>query len=165
MPDPYFGGEGPDRAGCIHCGGCMVGCRHNAKNTLVKNYLYFAEKAGVEIRAEAQVQDIRPLPSDGRSGARYEVVYQRSTAWLPSRKVRVKARNVVVAAGVLGTLKLLFKCRDTTGSLAKLSLEAGRQCSHEQRGAAWFYLVESRNGFFAGAGDHIDLSGRSDYLR
>jgi len=42
VPDPYFGGEGPARAGCQHCGGCMVGCRHNAKNTLVKNYLYFA---------------------------------------------------------------------------------------------------------------------------
>jgi cholesterol oxidase len=48
VPDPYFGGEGPDRAGCQHCGGCMVGCRHNAKNTLPKNYLYFAEKRGAK---------------------------------------------------------------------------------------------------------------------
>ena len=52
VPDPYFGGEGPARAGCIHCGGCMVGCRYNAKNTLVKNYLYLAEKWGAEVEAE-----------------------------------------------------------------------------------------------------------------
>ena len=53
VPDPYFGGEGPERAGCIRCGSCMVGCRHNAKNTLVKNYLYFAERRGVEILPSA----------------------------------------------------------------------------------------------------------------
>src|SRR5574342_390222 len=58
--DPYFDGDGPARAGCIHCGGCMVGCRHNAKNTLPKNYLYFAEKNGAEVRAEVQVTDVRP---------------------------------------------------------------------------------------------------------
>ena len=51
VPDPFFRGEGPARRGCIHCGACMVGCRHNAKNTLVKNYLYFAEKWGAEIHA------------------------------------------------------------------------------------------------------------------
>ncbi|MCB9113316.1 MAG: GMC family oxidoreductase, partial [Anaerolineales bacterium] len=59
VPDPYFGGEGPDRAGCKHCGGCMVGCRHNAKNTLPKNYLYFAEKYGAEVQAEVEVIDVR----------------------------------------------------------------------------------------------------------
>src|SRR5919197_569932 len=59
--DPYFGGQGPARAGCNHCGGCMVGCRHNAKNTLPKNYLYFAEKNGAKIQAEVEVVDVRPL--------------------------------------------------------------------------------------------------------
>ena len=68
VPDPFFGGEGPDRAGCQHCGGCMVGCRHNAKNTLPKNYLYFAEKNGAEVKAEVEVTDVRPLTiDDGRS--------------------------------------------------------------------------------------------------
>ena len=61
VPDPYFGGEGPPRAGCIRCGACMVGCRHNAKNTLPKNYLYFAERAGVEILPERTVAEVRPL--------------------------------------------------------------------------------------------------------
>ncbi len=125
VPDPFFGGDGPARAGCTHCGGCMVGCRHNAKNTLVKNYLYFAEKLGVEIRAEAQVLDIHPLSAESKDAARYEVVYKKSTAWLPPRKIRVKARNIVVAAGVLGTLRLLFQCRDGTRSLANLSSKLG----------------------------------------
>ncbi len=79
-PDPYFGGEGPDRRGCRLCGNCMVGCRHNAKNTLVKNYLHLAEKRGVEIRAESEATDIRPLPAGQPDGARYEVWYRRSTA-------------------------------------------------------------------------------------
>jgi cholesterol oxidase len=126
VPDPYFDGEGPPRAGCKLCGGCMVGCRHNAKNSLPKNYLYFAAKHGVEIRAEAQVTDIRLLPEGRHDGARFEVTYTRPTAWSPVKpKVRVRARNVVVAAGVLGTLNLLFRCRDVTGSLPMLSPRLG----------------------------------------
>ncbi|HEX9030004.1 MAG TPA: NAD(P)-binding protein, partial [Anaerolineales bacterium] len=82
VPDPYFNGEGPSRSGCIHCGACMVGCRHNAKNTLVKNYLYLAEKWGARVKAECEVRDIRPLPPGQPDNARYEIVYRSSTAWL-----------------------------------------------------------------------------------
>jgi len=71
VPDPYFGGEGPDRTGCLHCGGCMVGCRYGAKNTLVKNYLYLAEKWGAQVWPESEVRDVRPLPPDQPDGARY----------------------------------------------------------------------------------------------
>ncbi|MCC7207892.1 MAG: GMC family oxidoreductase [Anaerolineae bacterium] len=129
-PDPYFGGDGPARSGCTHCGGCMVGCRHNAKNSLVKNYLYFAEKWGADVLAEAEVQDIRPLPPGQPDGARYEVVTRRATAWLPwlplpGRMKKVRARNVVVSAGTLGTLRLLARCRDVTGSLPTLSTRLG----------------------------------------
>ncbi len=81
VPDPFFNGEGPERAGCIHCGGCMVGCKHNAKNTLDKNYLYLAEKWGTQVRPESQVLDIRPLYGPQPDGARYEVVYEKITAW------------------------------------------------------------------------------------
>ena len=59
-PDPYFGGEGPERATCIGCGGCMVGCRYNAKNSLDKNYLYLAEKHGARVFAETRVVGVRP---------------------------------------------------------------------------------------------------------
>ncbi len=125
VPDPFFDGQGPARRGCTHCGGCMVGCRHNAKNTLVKNYLHFAERWGAEVRAEAEVRDLRPLPAGQPDGARYEIVYRRATTWPPQAERRVRARHVVVAAGTLGTLRLLFRCRDVTGSLPGLSPRLG----------------------------------------
>ncbi|MDX2140346.1 MAG: GMC family oxidoreductase [Chloroflexota bacterium] len=126
VPDPYFGGEGPERTGCTHCGGCMVGCRYNAKNTLVKNYLYFAEKWGAEVRAESEVVDIRPLPDGQADGARYVVIYRRTTAapW-DMRRHHVRTRNVIVAAHALGTMRLLFRCRDVNRSLPKLSKMLG----------------------------------------
>ena len=125
VPDPYFGGEGPARAGCIHCGGCMVGCRYNAKNTLVKNYLYLAEKWGAEVEAEAEVRDIVPLPAGQPDGARYEVVYRSASALLFKGERRIRTRNVIAAAGALGTLRLLFRCRDVTGSLSNISQRLG----------------------------------------
>src|SRR3954451_21647265 len=81
VPDPFFGGEGPARTGCVLCGRCMVGCPHNAKNTLVKNYLWFAERAGVEIEPGRTVVDIRPLGAAGGSDG-YAVTSQRTGAWL-----------------------------------------------------------------------------------
>jgi len=142
VPDPYFGGEGPTRTGCNFCGGCMVGCRYNAKNTLPKNYLYFAEKNGAQVIAEAEVIDVKPLtpvslpaPLEGasrgegketRDEARYEVTFRRSTS-LVSRNSSVQARNVIFAAGVLGTLKLLLKCRDAQHSLPELSPRLGER--------------------------------------
>jgi cholesterol oxidase len=125
VPDPYFEGEGPARRGCIHCGGCMVGCRHNAKNTLVKNYLYFAEKRGAQVWPECEVRDVRPLPDGQPDGARYEVIYRRSTAWFFKSGRSVRARNVVFSAGALGTLRLLFRCREVTRSLPNISSHLG----------------------------------------
>jgi cholesterol oxidase len=125
VPDPFFDGEGPDRAGCVHCGGCMVGCRHNAKNTLDKNYLYFAEKWGAEVRAEANVRTIRPLYGPQPGAARYEVDYEKVTDWVFKRKKTVQARNVIVSAGVLGTVNLLLQCRDEAKTLPLLSEKLG----------------------------------------
>jgi cholesterol oxidase len=125
LPDPYFDGAGPERRTCNYCGACMVGCRVNAKNTLTKNYLYFAEKWGAEIRAEAEAHDVQPLPEGQPDGARYEVAYHRTTAWLKRNERRVRGRNVVFAAGTIGTLKLLFHCRDETQSLPEISPRLG----------------------------------------
>ena len=125
VPDPYFGGKGPARTGCNHCGGCMVGCRFNSKNTLPKNYLYFAEKKGAKILPESKAVDVCPLPSGGADDARYEVVYRSSTAWLPHPPRKVRARNVVFSAGVIETLKLLLRCREATRSLPNLSTRLG----------------------------------------
>ena len=126
VADPYFGGKGPARNTCIHCGGCMVGCRYNAKNTLPKNYLYFAEQLGVKIWPEVTVTNIQPLAEAQGGEARYEVVYRRTTAWLPGANRRVQARNVILSAGTLGTLDLLFHCREITHSLPRLSEHLGK---------------------------------------
>ena len=109
QPDPYFGGEGPARSGCIGCGGCMVGCRFNAKNTLDKNYLYLAEKRGAQVMAETRVVDIEPLGTDGSDG--YRLTVERSTAWFAKRRHTVTARHVVLAASALGTMDLLMKMK------------------------------------------------------
>ncbi|MGZ8649503.1 MAG: cholesterol oxidase, partial [Solirubrobacteraceae bacterium] len=106
VPDPYFGGDGPDRTGCLRCGRCMVGCPHGAKNTLVKNYLWLAERAGADVVPERMVVDVRPLGApDGSEG--YEVVTERPGAWLRRRRQTFTARGVVLAAGALGTNRLL----------------------------------------------------------
>jgi cholesterol oxidase len=125
VPDPYFGGEGPARTGCTHCGGCMVGCRYGAKNTLVKNYLYLAEKWGAHVWPETEVRDVRPLPPGQPDGARYEVFYRSATAWFDKPARVVRARSVIFSAGALGTLRLLFRCRDVTQSLPKISQQLG----------------------------------------
>ena len=121
VPDPYFSGTGPERTGCRHCGACMVGCRYNAKNTLPKNYLYFAEKNGATVLAESEVTDIKPL--DGEAG--YEVTYQASTRLLKGSPQRLLARNVVLSGGVMGTVNLLLRLRDETRSLPDLSPRVG----------------------------------------
>ncbi len=130
-PDPYFDGAGPTRRGCTHCGACLIGCRYNAKNTLPKNYLYFAEKMGVEVRAESKVLDVRPLTAARQpqtatfTHPRYEIRYRCSTAWLPAKEQHVLARNVIFAAGVLGTLRLLMHCRDVSRTLPDISARLG----------------------------------------
>ncbi|MGE5281205.1 MAG: GMC oxidoreductase [Chloroflexota bacterium] len=123
VDDPFFEGEGPRRTGCERCGSCMVGCRHGAKNTLMKNYIWFAEKLGVEIEPERQVTEIRPLgAADGSEG--YEVISRRSGALLRKRRRRQTARGVIVAAGALGTNTLLANCRHS-GALPRLSSRLG----------------------------------------
>jgi cholesterol oxidase len=123
VDDPYFGGQGPPRSGCVRCGSCMVGCRHGAKNTLVKNYLWFAERLGARVLAERQAVDIRPLGEpDGSDG--YAVATEHPGAWVRRRKRILTARGVVVAAGPLGTNRLLAQCRHS-GALPRLSERIG----------------------------------------
>ncbi|WP_137818352.1 GMC family oxidoreductase [Pseudomonas sp. 2FG] len=125
-PDPYFGGEGPERGTCVGCGGCLVGCKHNAKNTLDKNYLYLAEKRGAQIFAETKVVDVRPLngKNDGSDG--YEVFTERSTSYFDKRRRSFRCRGVVFAASSLGTTELLFRLKKN-GSLPRLSDDLGNR--------------------------------------
>lgn len=120
--DPYFGGEGPERHTCTHCGGCMVGCRFGAKNTLDRNYLWLAEKRGARIEAETMVTAIEEVPA--ALGGGYRLALERSTAIFRKRRRTIRARGVVLAAGVLGTMRLLLRCR-AEGKLPRLSPALG----------------------------------------
>jgi cholesterol oxidase len=124
VPDPFFGGAGPERTVCERCGRCMIGCPVGAKNTLVKNYLYLAEERGARVFPERVVVDVRPLgASDGSEG--YAVTTEHPGAWLRHRRRTFTARGVVFAAGPLGTNKLLASCR-LHGSLPRLSDRIGK---------------------------------------
>jgi cholesterol oxidase len=121
LPDPYFDGLGPDRAGCRQCGACMVGCRYNSKNTLPKNYLYFAIKHGAQIISEAEVTEIRPLDKD----AGYEIIFLPNARLPLGKPTSVRAHCVVMSGGVMGTIKLLLEMRDGKKILPDLSPRLG----------------------------------------
>jgi cholesterol oxidase len=118
VPDPYFGGAGPDRTGCIQCGNCMVGCRFGAKNRLDVNYLHLAQGLGAVIVAETTVAAVRPLDASG-----YHVAMHHTTR--RGERRAMTAEQVVFAAGTLGTQRLLHRMRDE-GVLPRLSERLGQ---------------------------------------
>ena len=118
-PDPFFDGAGPERTGCTRCGGCLTGCADGSKNSLDTNYLYLAEQLGAEILPERKAVSIRPLEGGG-----YEVqTVNPLRRW--ERHSPIRAQRVIVAAGVVGTLDLLLKCRDELRTLPKISPRLG----------------------------------------
>ncbi|NTY58064.1 GMC oxidoreductase [Mycolicibacterium sphagni] len=119
VPDPYFGGVGPARTGCIECGECMTGCRHGAKNTLVKNYLGLAERAGAQVFPMTTVTGFAQ-----RSDGIWEIHTVRTGRVARRDRRTYTANEVILAAGTWGTQKLLFSMRDT-GTLPKLSDQLG----------------------------------------
>ncbi len=139
-PDPFFGGAGPARSGCLECGACMTGCRHNAKNTLVKNYLGLAESAGAEIlpmttvtglrRGEdgtwlVDTRDTASFVKRAAGGAKRRIAARRSSRPEPEGATRTfRSRDVVFSAGTYGTQKLLHQFR-LDGTLPELSPRLG----------------------------------------
>ena len=146
VSDPFFDGEGPRRSGCNMCGGCMTGCRYNAKNTLDKNYLYLAEKGGAEVLSETRVVKVKPLMDSGSAKAEkgkegsfgYRVTLKDSTR-LYKKRSRLLARNVILAGGVLGTVRLLLNLKRR--SLPGISDQCGMQIRTNNESLA---LVHSR---------------------
>jgi cholesterol oxidase len=122
VEDPYFGGEGPSRTGCIKCGDCMAGCKHNAKNTIDKNYLWLARKRGVQVHPEHEVTEIIPLPGGG-----YRVEAKAPGRWFSRTRMVYTAEQVVLCAAALGTQKLLHRNKaagnlpDVSGRLGELT--------------------------------------------
>ena len=157
VPDPYFGGEGPERTGCLLCGGCMVGCRHGAKNTLDMNYLWFAEKRGTEIFPETKVIDVKPLgAADGSDG--YEVTTKTGLG-LFKKKRKFCCKGVVFSAGVMGTVKLLMQLKER-GSLPQISDRLGDKVRTNSESIIGVKIHDRKinisDGIAIGSGFHVD---------
>lgn len=120
VDDPYFLGEGPARTGCTYCGGCFIGCRVGAKNTLPKGYLHLAEALGLVVFTETEAQRIQPLSPDGSAG------YRVAAKTLGGEEKTFEAGSLFVCAGVMGTHALLLRAREE-GDLPRLSARLGRR--------------------------------------
>jgi len=157
--DPYFGGEGPDRKSCTSCGGCMVGCRFDAKNTLDRNYLYLAERKGAEVIAESKVVDVRPLPDSPDGSAGYSVEVVSVAKGSRGRRQTIACRGVVFAASSLGTQNLLFRLREGN-SLPRISGTLGTHVRTNAESLIAVRFPRSRvdlsKGVAIGSGIYID---------
>ena len=158
VPDPYFGGAGPQRTGCIQCGNCMIGCRYGAKNRLDVNYLYLAESLGTRIVPETTVMSVRPRPGGG-----YDVETQHTTR---HREVStITAEQVVFAAGTLGTQRLLHRMRDEgvlpgisqrLGELTRTNSEAILGAMSKRKDADFTQGVAITSSFFPDPHTHVE---------
>jgi len=160
VPDPYFGGAGPDRTGCTRCGACMIGCPIGAKNTLDKNYLHLAEALGAEIIPETEVFSVRPLASGG-----YEVAARRSHGLFRPRQT-FHAEQVVFSGGVLGTVDLLLRCKssgdlpnlsDRLGDFTRTNSEAILGVDSTDRSQDWNGHVAITSGIYADDQTHVEV--------
>jgi cholesterol oxidase len=145
VPDPYFGGAGPDRTGCTRCGACMVGCRVGAVNSLTRNYLWFAERNGVQILPEHRVIDVTPLgdPDGGDGGDGYRITTEHPRGGRHRNRHTYTARGVVFAGGALGTNELLANCKHG-GSLPRISDRLGELVRTNSESVLTVLLPEDR---------------------
>jgi len=159
VPDPYFGGKGPPRTGCTFCGSCMVGCPVGAKNTLDKNYLYLAQGLGAEIIPEIEVTGVRPLNGE------YEVLTKKSTGLFHTKK-SYRAHGVVFSGGVLGSVKLLMKCKqqkllpnisNQLGNYVRTNSEALLGVKSRNKKVDWNDQIAITSGIYADDTTHIQM--------
>ena len=111
--------HGRKQGTCIHCGNCDIGCEVQAKNTLDLNYLAAARNAGAIIQPLSLVRYLSDL------GDRWRVHYDRLEGGC-REAAYVDARQVILAAGSLGSTELLLRCRDQYRSLPRLPASLGR---------------------------------------
>ena len=159
VPDPYFDGKGPERTGCTFCGSCMVGCPVGAKNTLDRNYLYLAEGLGARIIPETEVVGVKPCNGG------YEVISRKSTGLRHPEKI-YHSRSVVFSGGVMGSVKLLMKCKsegllpnisDQLGNLVRTNSEALLGVKSKDKTVDWNDQIAITSGIYADETTHIEL--------
>jgi len=158
VADPYFNGEGPERTGCTFCGSCMIGCPVGAKNTLDRNYLYLAEKKGVEIIPETEVVGVRPFEGG------YELSTSSPSGARPPQRYR--ARGVVFSGGVMGTVKLLLQCRHQRllphisgqlGNVVRTNSEALLGVQSHDKSTDWNDQIAITSGIYPDDTTHIEM--------
>jgi len=159
VPDPYLDGKGPDRTGCTFCGACMIGCPVGAKNTLDKNYLYFAKNEGAKIIPQTHVTGVRPLDEG------YEVITQKHNRVFEKRKIYT-AGGVVFSGGVLGTVELLSKCKDEgmlpnisdgLGDFVRTNSEAFTGVKSNDKTTDWSDQIAITSGIYPDDTTHIEV--------
>lgn len=159
VPDPYFGGEGPERTGCTFCGSCMIGCPVGAKNTLDRNYLYLAEKKGVEIIPETEVTGVQPLTGGG-----YEITTTSPSGAHPPKTYRT--RGAVFSGGVMGTVKLLLQCKqkgllpdisDQLGNVVRTNSETLTGVKSRDKNTDWNDQIAITSGIYPDDTTHIEM--------
>lgn len=158
VADPYFGGEGPERTGCTFCGACMIGCPVGAKNTLDRNYLYLAEKKGVEIIAETEVSGVRPLNGG------YEITTSSPSGAHPKKSYTT--RGAVFSGGVMGTVKLLHQCKqkgllpnisDQLGNVVRTNSEALMGVKSYDKDTDWNDQIAITSGVYLDKTTHVEM--------
>jgi cholesterol oxidase len=168
FPDPFFGGEGPERTTCIACGGCMMGCRYGAKNTLDVTYLYLAEKHGTRVFPETQVVSVKPLAGAQDGSAGYEVRTVSSTARIWRQPRRFTCRGVVFSASSLGTMELLFRLKENR-CLPAISPQLGKHVRTNSESLIGVrmpgYHEDLSQGIAIGSGIYIDQDTHIEAVR
>lgn len=139
VPDPYFGGKGPERTGCIRCGACMTGCKHGAKNTLDKNYLHLARQQGLQLHADTEVTHVAPLAQGG-----YLIRAQQGRSYFDRKPVSYEAKNVIFSGGALGTNSLLLRLKADPTALPKLSDKVGSGVRTNSESLIWVAVPGGR---------------------
>lgn len=159
VPDPYFNGKGPERTGCDFCGSCMVGCPSGAKNSLDKNYLYLAEGLGVDIIPETEVIGVTP-----QNGG-YKITTKKSTGIFKSKKT-FKTKGAVFSGGVMGSVKLLMKCKqegmlpkisNRLGDFVRTNSEALMGVKSRDKTTDWNDQIAITSGIYPDENTHIEL--------
>ena len=112
----------------------MVGCRHGAKNTLDKNYLYFAEKLGAEVRPETLVERIRDDRPRWRRQRGYVLTFAARPAPAPGPAANPRTRGRRARGRRARHRQPPPAARRSEGDLPRPLARLGALRAHQQRG-------------------------------
>ncbi|MGZ6707256.1 MAG: GMC oxidoreductase [Solirubrobacteraceae bacterium] len=113
-----------DPGRCVNAKWCHTGCVFGAKNTLNTNYLASAERAGVRVRPDREVEQVRRADPNA-SGYRYVVsaAVMDNGGASPTRQPTAQTKEIeckvlILSAGAMGNAPLLMRSRAALPSLS-----------------------------------------------